>query len=201
MTATTAWWRSGVIYQIYPRSFADSDDDGIGDIRGITDRLEYVRDLGATAVWLSPIYRSPMADFGYDIADHTDVDPLFGTLDDADALIAAAHRLGLRVLLDYVPNHTSDRHPWFAESRASRDSPKRSWCVWRGGDALPNNWISAFGDQRPAWPRDALTDEWYLHSFLPEQPDLNWDQPAVEAAMHDVLRFWLRAASTAFGST
>ena len=197
MTATP-WWRSGVIYQIYPRSFADADGDGVGDLRGATGRLEYVRDLGAAAVWLSPIYRSPMADFGYDVADHTDVDPLFGTLDDADALIARAHELGLRVLLDFVPNHTSDRHPWFVESRASRDSPKRSWYVWRGGDSPPNNWISAFGDQRPAWTRDARTGEWYLHSFLPEQPDLNWDEPAVEAAMHDVLRFWLRRGVDGF---
>ena len=196
--STTPWWRSGVIYQIYPRSFADGDGDGVGDLPGITERLEYVRDLGAAAVWLSPIYRSPMADFGYDVADHTDVDPLFGTLADADALIARAHELGLRVLLDFVPNHTSDQHPWFTESRAGRDSPKRSWYVWRDGDALPNGWIANFGDQRPAWTRDPVTDEWYLHSFLPEQPDLNWDEPAVEAAMHDVLRFWLRRGVDGF---
>ena len=186
------WWRSAVVYQIYPRSFADSDADGVGDLRGIAGRLEYVRDLGADTVWLSPIYRSPMADFGYDIADHTDVDPLFGTLADADALIGRAHELGLRVLLDFVPNHTSDLHPWFAESRASRDSPKRHWYVWRAGDDVPNNWMSTFGDQWPAWERDRATGEWYLHSFLPQQPDLNWDEPAVESAMHDVLRFWLR---------
>ena len=199
MPATTsAWWHSGVIYQIYPRSFADSDGDGVGDLRGATERLEHVRDLGAAAVWLSPIYRSPMADFGYDICDHTDVDPLFGTLADADALIARAHELGLRVLLDFVPNHTSDRHPWFAESRASRDNPKRNWYVWREGDAPPNGWISAFGDRQPAWTRDAATGDWYLHSFLPEQPDLNWDEPAVEAAMHDVLRFWLRRGVDGF---
>jgi alpha-glucosidase len=185
------WWRSAAIYQIYPRSFADLDGDGVGDLPGITGRLEYVRDLGADAVWLSPIYRSPMADFGYDIADHTDVDPLFGSLADADALIARAHELGLRVLLDFVPNHTSDRHPWFAESRASRHASKRAWYVWRRGDEVPNNWLSTFGDHQPAWTRDHATGEWYLHSFLPEQPDLNWDEPAVEAAMHDVLRFWL----------
>ena len=195
---TTPWWRSGVIYQIYPRSFADADGDGVGDLRGATQRLEHVRDLGADAVWLSPIYRSPMADFGYDVADHTDVDPLFGTLDDADELIARAHELGMRVLLDFVPNHTSDRHPWFQESRASRDSPKRSWYVWRGGDSPPNGWVAAFGDQVPAWTRDEATGEWYLHSFLPEQPDLNWDEPAVEAAMHDVLRFWLRRGVDGF---
>ncbi|MFN8203196.1 MAG: alpha-amylase family glycosyl hydrolase [Solirubrobacteraceae bacterium] len=157
----------------------------------VAGRLEHVRDLGADAIWLSPIYPSPMADFGYDVADYTDVDPLFGTLADADALIERAHDLGLRVLLDFVPNHTSDRHPWFVQSRASRDAPKRGWYVWRGGEAVPNNWIATFGDQEPAWTRDAATGEWYLHSFLPQQPDLNWDEPQVEAAMHDVLRFWL----------
>ncbi|MEA2219361.1 MAG: alpha-glucosidase [Solirubrobacteraceae bacterium] len=195
---TSPWWRSAVIYQIYPRSFADADGDGVGDLRGITERLEHVRDLGADAVWLSPIYRSPMADFGYDVADHTDVDTLFGTLADADALVERAHELGLRVLLDFVPNHTSDRHAWFEESRASTDADKRSWYVWRGGDRPPNNWISAFGDQAPAWTRDPPTGEWYLHSFLAEQPDLNWDEPAVEAAMHDVLRFWLRRGVDGF---
>ncbi|HWE11302.1 MAG TPA: alpha-amylase family glycosyl hydrolase [Solirubrobacteraceae bacterium] len=186
------WWRSAVVYQIYPRSFADSDADGVGDLRGITGRLEHVRDLGADTVWLSPIYRSPMADFGYDIADHADVDPIFGSLADADALIARAHELGLRVLLDFVPNHTSDLHPWFAASRGSRESQKRDWYVWRGGDEVPNNWMSTFGNRRPAWTRDPATGDWYLHSFLPQQPDLNWDEPAVESAMHDVLRFWLR---------
>jgi alpha-glucosidase len=180
------------VYQIYPRSFADADADGVGDLQGITRRLEHVRDLGADAVWLSPIYPSPMADFGYDIVDHTDVDPVFGTLADVDALIARAHELGLRVLLDFVPNHTSDLHPWFVASRASLDSSKRDWYVWRGGDGVPNNWISTFGDHRPAWTRDRAIGEWYLHSFLPQQPDLNWDHPAVESAMHDVLRFWLR---------
>jgi alpha-glucosidase len=192
------WWRSAVVYQIYPRSFADADADGVGDLRGIIGRLEHVRELGADAVWLSPIYRSPMADFGYDIADHTDVDPIFGSLADADALIERAHDLGLRVLLDFVPNHTSDLHPWFAESRASRHAAKRDWYVWRGGDEVPNNWLSSFGDQRPAWTRDHATGEWYLHSFLPQQPDLNWDEPAVESAMHDVLRFWLRRGVDGF---
>jgi alpha-glucosidase len=192
------WWRSGVVYQIYPRSFADSDGDGVGDLRGATARLEYVRELGAAAVWLSPIYPSPMADFGYDIADYTEVEPLFGTLDDADALIARAHELGLKVLLDFVPNHSSDLHPWFGESRSSTDNPKRSWYVWRPGDRPPNGWIANFGDQVPAWTRDPTTNEWYLHSFLPQQPDLNWDEPEVEAAMHDVLRFWLRRGVDGF---
>jgi alpha-glucosidase len=195
---TAPWWRSAVIYQIYPRSFADSDGDGVGDLNGIASRLEHVRDLGADAIWLSPIFRSPMADFGYDVADYTDVDPLFGTLADADALIERAHDLGLRVLLDYVPNHSSDQHPWFVQSRSSVDSDKRSWYVWRGGDAPPNGWIANFGDQVPAWTRDPPTGEWYLHSFLPEQPDLNWDEPAVQEAMHDVLRFWLRRGVDGF---
>ena len=189
---TSPWWRSAVVYQVYPRSFADGDGDGIGDLRGITGRLEHIRDLGADAVWLSPIYRSPMADFGYDISDHTAVDPTFGTLADADTLIARAHDLGLRLLLDFVPNHTSNRHPWFEQSRTGADSARRSWYVWRPGEGPPNNWVSSFGEQRPAWTRDERTGEWYLHSFLPEQPDLNWDEPAVAEAMHDVLRFWLR---------
>jgi alpha-glucosidase len=192
------WWRSAVIYQVYPRSFADADADGVGDLPGITAHLEYVRDLGADAVWLSPIYRSPMKDFGYDIADHTDVDPIFGSLADADALVARAHELGLRVILDFVPNHTSDINPWFADSRASRDAAKRDWYVWRDGEELPNNWLSTFGEHRPAWTRDHATGEWYLHSFLPEQPDLNWDEPAVESAMHDAMRFWLRRGVDGF---
>ena len=192
------WWCSAVVYQIYPRSFADGDRDGIGDLRGIAGRLEHVRDLGADAVWLSPIYRSPMADFGYDISDHTAVDPSFGTLADADALIVRAHELGLRILFDFVPNHTSDRHPWFEESRSDAHSARRSWYVWRSGDGLPNNWVSSFGEQRPAWTRDERTGKWYLHSFLPEQPDLNWDEPAVAEAMHEVLRFWLRRGVDGF---
>jgi alpha-glucosidase len=187
-----------VIYQIYPRSFADADGDGVGDLQGITARLEHVRKLGADAIWLSPIYRSPMADFGYDIAEHTEVDPIFGSLADTDALITRAHELGLRVLLDFVPNHTSDLHPWFSASRASRGAAKRSWYVWRSDDNVPNNWVSSFGEGRPAWTRDHATGDWYLHSFLPQQPDLNWDEPAVEAAMHDVLRFWLRRGVDGF---
>jgi alpha-glucosidase len=186
------WWREAVVYQIYPRSFADASGDGIGDLEGLRSRLEYVEWLGGDAVWLSPIYPSPMADFGYDVADYCDVDPLFGDLATFDALVEEAHSRGLRVLLDWVPNHSSDRHPWFVESRASRDSPKRSWYRWRDGtpDAPPNNWPAAFGGGR-AWTWDEPTGQWYLHTFLPEQPDLNWDEPQVVEAMHDVLRFWM----------
>jgi alpha-glucosidase len=186
------WWREAVVYQIYPRSFADASGDGVGDLEGLRSRLEYLDWLGVDALWLSPIYRSPMADFGYDVADYCDVDPLFGDLAIFDALLEEAHSRGLRVLLDWVPNHTSDQHPWFVESRSSRDSPKRSWYRWRDGtpDTPPNNWPAAFGGG-PAWTWDEGTEQWYLHTFLPEQPDLNWDEPDVVAAMHDVLRFWM----------
>jgi alpha-glucosidase len=179
------------VYQIYPRSFADSDGDGIGDLAGICSRLDHVAAVGVEAIWLSPIYRSPMADFGYDVSDHTAVDPIFGDLDGFDRLLAEAHRRGLRVMLDWVPNHTSSEHPWFRESRSSRASAKRDWYVWRDGrgDGPPNNWVSAFGG--PAWTLDEATSQWYLHLFLPEQPDLNWAEPEVVEAMHDVLRFWL----------
>ncbi|MGI8779007.1 MAG: alpha-amylase family glycosyl hydrolase [Solirubrobacteraceae bacterium] len=186
------WWRRGVVYQVYPRSFADGDGDGVGDLRGLRDRLEHLVWLGVDAVWLSPIYPSPMVDFGYDITDHTAVDPLFGTLADFDALVAEAHRLGVRVLLDLIPNHTSSRHPWFVEARASRASGKRDWYLWRdpaldGGP--PNNWRSVFGG--PAWTLDEPTGQFYYHAYLPEQPDLNWREPRVREAMLDVLRFWL----------
>jgi len=186
------WWREAVVYQIYPRSFADASGDGVGDLDGLRARLGHLQWLGVDAVWLSPIYRSPMADFGYDVADYCDVDPLFGDLPAFDALLDEAHRGGVQVLLDWVPNHTSDRHPWFVESRSSRESAKRSWYRWRDGtrDRPPNNWPAAFGGG-PAWTWDEATRQWYLHTFLPEQPDLNWDEPEVVAAMHDVLRFWL----------
>nr|WP_317892436.1 alpha-amylase family glycosyl hydrolase [uncultured Sphingomonas sp.] len=191
MAEARPWWEAATIYQIYPRSFQDSDGDGIGDLRGITDRLDYLVDLGVDAVWISPIFPSPMADFGYDVADYCDIDPRFGTLADFDALLAAAHARGLRVLLDFVPNHSSDEHPWFVESRQSRTSSKRDWYIWRdpapdGGP--PNNWISDFGG--PAWEWDAATGQYYSHAFLKEQPDLNWRNPALRAAMLDVLRFW-----------
>ena len=186
------WWEPGVIYQVYPRSFQDSDGDGVGDLRGITSRLDYIASLGVDAVWLSPIFRSPMRDFGYDISDYTDVDPIFGTIGDLDALVAAAHARALRVLLDLVPNHTSSDHPWFLESRSSRDNARRDWYIWRdpapdGGP--PNNWRSVFNDTS-AWEWDQRTGQYYLHIFLPGQPDLNWTNPEVREAMADVMRFW-----------
>jgi len=196
MTAATPteyqWWQRGIVYQVYPRSFMDSDGDGVGDLPGITSRLEHVQWLGVDAIWISPIFPSPMADFGYDVADYVDVDRLFGTLADFDRLLAEAHARGLRVLLDFVPNHTSDQHPWFLESRASRTSPRRDWYIWRDpapGGGPPNNWLSVFGGS--AWEWDASTGQYYYHAFLKEQPDVNWRNPAVQAAMLDVLRFWL----------
>ncbi len=191
---TRPWWRHGVVYQIYPRSFLDTDGDGVGDLEGIRSRLDYLTWLGVDALWLSPIFRSPMADFGYDVADYCDVDPLFGSRAGFDRLLAEAHGRGLRVLLDWVPNHTSDQHPWFVESRAARTSPKRDWYVWRdprpdGGP--PNGWSAAFPPGTPAWTFDAATAQYYLHLFLAAQPDLDWRNPAVMAAMEAVLRFWL----------
>ncbi len=188
------WWQRAVFYQIYPRSVADGNGDGIGDLIGLRARLDHLVDLGVDALWLSPIYPSPMADFGYDVSDFCDVHPLFGSLDTLDALVSEAHSRGLRVILDFVPNHTSDRHPWFVESRASRDSAKRSWYVWRdpapdGGP--PNNWRAAFPPGQRAFTLDPATGQYYLHLFLPEQPDLDWSNPEVVEAMHGVLRFWL----------
>ena len=193
------WWREGVIYQVYPRSFQDSDGDGIGDLRGIISRLDHLRggplSLNVDAIWISPFYPSPMADFGYDVTDYCDVDPIFGSLADFDDLLAAAHERGLRVIVDLVPNHTSDRHPWFIEARASRSNPKRDWYVWadpKADGSPPNNWRMAFsGVDRPAWTLDRVTSQYYLHSFLPEQPDLNWWNPEVRQAFDAILRFWL----------
>jgi alpha-glucosidase len=186
------WWRHGVFYQVYPRSFQDTDGNGVGDINGIIARLPYLRELGIDAVWLSPIFPSPMVDFGYDISDYTGIDPLFGTMEDFDALVAAAHDSGLKLILDLVPNHTSDQHPWFVESRSSRDNPKRDWYIWRDPAAdggVPNNWLSEFGGS--AWHYDEATRQYYYHAFLSQQPDLNWRNPLVRRAIYDVMRFWL----------
>jgi alpha-glucosidase len=182
------WWQHATIYHVYPRSFQDSDGDGVGDLEGIRRRLAYLSWLGVDAVWLSPIYRSPMADFGYDVSDHTDVEPLFGTLEDFDRLVAEAHSLGLRLILDYVPNHTSDQHPWFRDARAG--GSHHDWYLWRDGsrETPPNNWLSAFGG--PGWTWDDEAGAWYYHAYLPQQPDLNWRNPEVRAAMGDVMRFW-----------
>ena len=186
------WWKTAVVYQIYPRSFADTNGDGVGDLKGVRRHLDHLTSLGVDAIWLSPFYRSPMADFGYDVADYCDVDPLFGSLADFDHLLDEAHTRGIKVIIDWVPNHTSAQHPWFVESRSSRDNPKRDWYYWRDGapDQPPNNWRRAFGSG-PAWTWDETTQAWYLHLFLPEQPDLNWTNPEVIEAMHGVLRFWL----------
>ena len=185
------WWRRAIFYEIYPRSFQDSGDDGVGDLRGIRARLPYLKDLGVDALWLSPIFPSPMADFGYDISDYCGIDPLFGTMDDFDSLLAAAHESGLKLILDLVANHTSDQHPWFIESRSLRDNPKRNWYIWRDGGrgGAPNNWLSEFGGG--GWEYDAATGQYYYHAFLAEQPDLNWRNPEVRRAIYDVMRFWL----------
>ena len=186
------WWQTAVIYQIYPRSFQDSNGDGVGDLAGITSRLGYVTDLGVDAIWISPIFQSPMKDFGYDISDYTAIEPLFGTMADFDELLQAAHSHGLKVLLDFVPNHTSDQHAWFVASRSSKTNPKRDWYIWRDpapGGGPPNNWLSEFGGS--AWEFDEKSGQYYYHAFLAAQPDLNWRKAEVVTAMHDVLRFWL----------
>lgn len=186
------WWQRAVFYQIYPRSFADGNGDGVGDFAGMTARLDYLRDLGVDALWLSPHYPSPLLDCGYDIADYTAVAPEYGTMEEFVAFLREAHARGLRVILDLVLNHSSDQHPWFVESRASRDSPKRDWYIWRDpapGGGPPNNWTSIFGG--PAWTLDPATGQYYYHVFLKEQPDLNWRSPALKAAMWEAVRFWL----------
>jgi alpha-glucosidase len=187
------WWRDGVIYQIYPRSFADSNGDGLGDLAGIISRLDYLADLGIDAIWLSPFYPTPDKDFGYDISNYVDVDPRFGTLADFDWLVAEAHRRDIRVILDLVLNHTSDQHSWFLESRSSRDNPKRDWYIWRD---QPNNWQASFGGQ--AWEYDPVTGQYYLHLFTKEQPDVNWRNPEVRKAQLDVFRFWMERGVDGF---
>ena len=206
MAAATGseWWRRAVFYQLYPRSFQDSNGDGIGDLQGIIDRLDYLSDgtdqsLGVDAIWLSPTFPSPMKDFGYDVSDYEGVHPDFGSLETMDRLIAECHQRGMKLILDFVPNHSSNEHPWFVDSRSSRTSVHRDWYVWRDpkpDGSPPNNWYSIFGG--PAWEFDATTGQYYLHSFLVEQPDLNWRNPAVVEAMHDVLRFWLRRGIDGF---
>ena len=189
---THAWWRGGVIYQVYPRSFADGNGDGIGDLPGITARLEHIAGLGVDAVWLSPFFKSPQKDFGYDVSDYRDVDPMFGTLADFDALVTKAHALGLKVMIDQVLSHCSDQHAWFAESRASRDNPRADWFVWadaKHDGTPPNNWLSVFGGS--AWQWDTRRCQYYLHNFLVSQPDLNIHNPEVQDALLGELRFWL----------
>jgi len=193
------WWQRAVIYQVYPRSFQDSDGDGVGDLNGLIRRLPYLVELGIDAIWLSPIFPSPMADFGYDISDYEGVHPIFGTLDDLDRLIADAHTAGIKLILDLVPNHTSIEHPWFVESRSSRSSPKRDWYIWKDGTPdrrPPNNWLSEFGGS--GWEYDPQTGQFYYHTFLAAQPDLNWRNPAVRAAIYDAMRFWFRRGIDGF---
>ena len=191
--AALPWWKTAVVYQIYPRSFADGNGDGVGDLPGILAHVDHLADLGIDAVWLSPFYESPMRDFGYDISDHCAVDPVFGTLEDFDALVAALHERGIRLIVDFVPNHVSSDHPWFVEAVSDPASDKRDWFIWAdpapdGGP--PTNWTASFTEES-AWELDERSGQYYLHLFLPEQPDLRWANPAVEAAQHDVLRFWL----------
>ena len=194
------WWQTGVIYQIYPRSFKDTSGNGVGDLAGIIEKLDYLSGiLGVDAIWLSPFYPSPMTDFGYDVSDYMDVDPLFGDLATFDQLVAQAHQSDLKIIIDLVPNHSSDQHPWFQESRSSRDNPKRDWYFWvdpKADGSPPNNWLSVFGGS--AWEWDETTGQYYLHSFLKEQPDLNWRNPEVKAAMFDVVRFWLERGVDGF---
>jgi alpha-glucosidase len=195
----TSWLRGGVVYQIYPRSFRDTDGDGVGDLKGVIEKLEHVASLGVDAIWISPFFRSPMKDYGYDVSDYRGVDPLFGSLDDADALVKRAHELGLKVIIDQVWSHSSDQHAWFAESRATRDNAKADWYVWadaRPDGSPPNNWQAMFGG--PSWTWDARRRQYYLHNFLPEQPDLNLRNPAVQEALLDVARFWLERGVDGF---
>ncbi|MEA5448779.1 alpha-glucosidase [Leptolyngbya sp. CCNP1308] len=199
MHSPSDWWRSAVIYQIYPRSFADSNGDGIGDLPGILQKLDYVADLGVDAVWISPFFKSPMDDFGYDISDYRAVDPIFGTLEDFKDILAAAHDRSLKVLIDQVWNHTSDQHPWFLESRESRENPRADWYLWadpKPDGTPPNNWLSTFGGS--AWAWEPRRQQYYLHNFLTSQPDLNWYNPAVVEAILDTARFWLELGVDGF---
>lgn len=198
-TLANPWWKHAVIYEIYPRSFQDSDGDGVGDINGITSRLDYLKDLGVDAIWITPMYPSPQVDYGYDISNYEAIDPQYGTLADFDRLVSEAKKRNIRIIMDWVPNHTSDQHPWFLESRSSRDNRKRDWYIWRDGRGPgqpPNNWQSWFGHS--AWTYDQKTDQWYYHYFYVQQPDLNWRNPEVRKAMYGVLRFWLDRGVSGF---
>src|SRR3954464_8066280 len=195
---TDLWWKSAVVYQIYPRSFADADGDGMGDLRGVIDHLDHLAELGVDVLWLSPIYRSPQDDNGYDISDYQDIDPLFGDLATFDELLAGTHRRGMKLIMDLVVNHSSDEHPWFVASRSGKDNPKRDWYWWRPAregmepgtpGAEPTNWGSAFGG--PAWEFDEKSGEYYLHLFSRKQPDLNWENPEVRYAIYAMMRWWL----------
>ncbi len=194
----TVWWKHGAIYHIYVPSYQDSNDDGFGDIRGVIDRLDHLKDLGIKAVWLSPVFKSPMADYGYDIKDYLDIDPLFGTMEDFEELLDKAHGAGIRVIIDMVMNHTSQEHPWFTSSGSSVKSPKRDWYIWAKGKngKPPNNWMTVFG--KSAWEYDERTDEFYYHSFLKEQPDLNWRNPEVKEEFFKIFRFWLEKGVDGF---
>src|SRR6478752_5021972 len=193
------WWQHAVFYEIYPRSFADSSNNGIGDLNGITAKLDYLKDLGIDAIWLTPCYPSPQVDFGYDVSDYENIDPMYGTLADFERLASEAKKRNIRIIMDFVMNHTSDQHAWFRESKSSKDNPKRDWYIWRDGkgpDQPPNNWLSTFGGS--AWKFDPITGQWYYHFFYPEQPDLNWRNPEVEKAMFDVTRWWYERGVAGF---
>jgi alpha-glucosidase len=193
------WWQHAVFYEIYPRSFADSNNDGIGDLNGITAKLDYLKGLGVDAIWITPCYPSPQVDFGYDVSDYENIDPMYGTLADFERLASEAKKRNIRIIMDFVMNHSSDQHPWFKESRSSRDNPKRDWYIWRDGKGPgqpPNNWLSNFGGS--AWKFDPTTGQWYYHFFYPEQPDLNWRNPEVEKAMFDVTRWWYQRGVAGF---
>jgi alpha-glucosidase len=199
VAAADPWWKHAVIYEIYPRSFQDSNGDGIGDIKGILSRLDYLHDLGIDAIWITPMYPSPQIDFGYDISDYTAIDPVYGTMADFDRLVAEAKKRDIRIIMDFVINHTSDQHAWFKESRSSRNNPKREWYIWRDGKSPgqpPNNWLSWFGHS--AWQFDSQTNQFYYHHFYVQQPDLNWRNPEVRKAMYDVVRFWLDRGAAGF---
>ncbi|HWQ83917.1 MAG TPA: alpha-amylase family glycosyl hydrolase, partial [Anaerolineales bacterium] len=193
MTASpNAWWKTAVFYQIYPRSFMDANGDGVGDLEGIRQKLEYLVQLGIDAIWISPIYPSPMIDFGYDVSDYCGIHPMFGSMEDFDRLLEEAHQRGLKIVLDWVPNHTSDEHAWFIEARQNRENPRRDWYIWKDANpdgSPPNNWESFFAGS--AWEWDAATGQYYLHQFMEQQPDLNWRNTEVRQALYATLRFWL----------